>query len=294
MDTGKPDLSGRVAIVSGAGKGLGRAYALHLAACGARVVVNNRVRDGQPNSAYAVAAEIEAAGGIALANYDAAQAPETGERLVADALQAFGQLDMVVANAGFDVPCSFQKQDMAEFGTIFEVNFQGTARLLHAAWPHLREADCGRAVVSTSSAGLYGNHGQAAYAASKAALLGLTRSLAIECGSSALRINALAPYAVTPLTRPWFPEADAERFTPEAVARLVAWLVSSDCTLQGEVLIAGGGGVRRAQVLESETVRLEGQDVSAVVASLAALPASLKPGHASEEFTMFADSLREP
>lgn len=292
MTQPKTDLAGRVALVTGAGKGLGRAYALELAARGARVLVNNRLRQGQPDSASAVAEEIRRLGGVAEANHESAEADGAGERLVRDALEKFGGLDIVLANAGLDTPGSFHKQSLHDFEYIFEVNFLGTARLLHAAWPQLRAADRGRALVSTSSAGLYGNHGQAAYAASKAALIGLVRSLAIEAKSTSLRINALAPYAVTPLTRPWFPAADAKRFGPETVARLAAWLVSPDCDVQGEVLIAGGDGLRRARVLESETVLVDETGVGAAMEALAGLEPTLSPENASEEFAHFAAALR--
>ena len=146
-------LQGRSAIVTGAGKGLGRAYALELARQGARVLVNNRVRRGQPNSADAVVAEIRAAGGIAEADYSRVEHETAGADLVTHALDCFSALDIVVANAGTDHPRSFHKQDWGAFEEIFQINFYGTARLLHAAWPILRRADKGRAVVSVSSRG---------------------------------------------------------------------------------------------------------------------------------------------
>jgi len=284
-------LAGRVAIVTGAGKGLGRAYAIELAQQGARVLVNNRVREGRPNSADEVVAEIQALGGEARADYNSVESESAGEDIVSSALDAYGSLDILVANAGLDHPRSFNKQTWQSFEEIFQINFYGTARLLHAAWPKLLEAERARVVVSTSTAGLYGNHGQAAYASSKAALVGLVKSLAIECAGGELRINALAPYAVTPLTLPWFPQEDVERFSPEAVAVLVAWLSSDACDVNGEVLIAGGGGVRRAQACETATVSLEG-GVAQALAEIASLSGDRAPDNASAEFQQFADSLR--
>ncbi len=278
--------------MTGAGKGLGRAYALELARQGARVLVNNRVRPGQPNSADAVVAEIIAAGGVAEADYCSVERDTAGADLVTHALDCFGSLDIVVANAGMDHPRSFHKQEWDAFEEIFRINFYGTARLLHAAWPGLRRTAQGRAVVSVSSAGLYGNHGQSAYSASKAALVGLVRSLAIECAGDSLRINALAPYAVTPLTLPWFPQADAERFSPEAVAALLAWLASDACTLNGDVLIAGGGGVRRASTLETDTVMMT-EAFGEVLEQLARAAPNQPQVSASDEFAAFAQSLRE-
>ena len=189
-----------------------------------------------------------------------------------------------------DVPQSFHRQQWPAFDEIFRVNFYGTTRLLHAAWPHLREAACGRALVSVSTAGLYGNHGQAAYSAAKAGLVGLVKSLAIECARSELRVNALAPYAVTPLTQPWFPQEDAQRFGPDAVAGLAAWLVSPECTLNGRVLISGGGGVRLAEALETGTVSL-GEDMTETLAELVTMVPEHLPASASAEFDTFADSL---
>jgi NAD(P)-dependent dehydrogenase (short-subunit alcohol dehydrogenase family) len=284
-------LDGRVAIVTGAGKGLGRAYAIELARQGARVLVNNRVREGQPNSADAVVEEIRAFGGSAEADYTSVESDDSGTELVSHALDAFGALDTVVANAGMDHPRSFHKQQWSDFEAIFRVNFYGAARLLHAAWPGLRDSGRGRALVSISSAGLYGNHGQAAYASSKSALVGLVKSLAIECGNSELRINALAPYAVTPLTLPWFPREDADRFSPGAVAPLVAWLVSGSCVLNGRVLVSGGGGVRLADALETETVAL-GEGVEQALARVVEMPRDQAPGSASGEFEEFSESLR--
>jgi NAD(P)-dependent dehydrogenase (short-subunit alcohol dehydrogenase family) len=292
---GKPNqsagsLAGRVAIVTGAGKGLGRTYALELARQGARVLVNNRVRAGYTKSADTVVAEIRADGGIAEADYSSVEGETAGNDLVAHALDAFGSLDIVLANAGMDHPQTFHRQDWSAFDEIFRINFFGTARLLHAAWPRLREATDGRALVSVSTAGLYGNHGQSAYSAAKGALLGLVKSLAIECARAELRINAVAPYAVTPLTSPWFPQEDAQRFGPEAVAGLAAWLVGPECDLNGRVLIAGGGGVRLAQALETDTASLA-RGVPGALDELAGLPFRHLPASASAEFDAFANSL---
>lgn len=288
----KVELCGRVAIVTGAGKGLGRSYALKLAQCGAKVIVNNRVRDGYPDSASAVVEEIHAAGGIASVNHDSVEDPGSGERLVAQAHEEFGSLDILVANAGMDDPCAFHKQSWEDFEKIYRINFQGTAQLLHAAWPGLRESRAARVLVSTSSAGLYGNHGQSAYAASKAALVGLMRALAVESRNSDLRINAIAPYAVTPLTEPWFSADAAARFTPEAVADMVCWLVSEQCDLHGRTVLLGGGGMRLAQMQESETVLL-GDDPGSDLDRLVALPTDQTQAHASGEFQAFADSLAD-
>lgn len=272
-----------VAIVTGAGKGLGRAYAHKLASLGIRVVVNNRSHPDQPNSADAVVAEIKALGGSAIAEYSSAQDPESGINLLNKALDTWGRLDIVLANAGFDHPQSFHKQSFADFEAIMETNFYGTARLLHAVWPHLRSAGYGRVIVSSSTAGLYGNHGQSAYAASKAALIGLMRSLHHEAKGHDICINAIAPYALTPLTAQWFPENWADVFSAEHVAESLSLLVSSDNCASGKIFISGAGKVREARMQETQALDLTDNAVD----DLANLSALETPESASQEFERF-------
>ena len=281
-------LRGRVAIITGAGKGLGRAWALQLAKLGAQVVVNNRASGNMPgsSSADAVVEQIRAAGGEAIANYESVEAPEAGNRLVAMALEHFGALDIVIANAGIDRASSFHKQDLTDFELVVEINFLAVARLLHTAWPVLREANYGRILVATSTAGLYGNHGQAAYSSSKAALQGLVKALAIEGSSRNMQINTIAPYAVTQLTRDAFPAQQLDNFSPEATAELVAWLVSEGCELTGKTLIAGANRARLVQTQESDTLSL-GEDIPAAAGKLMALPCPHIPASAIEEFGEF-------
>jgi NAD(P)-dependent dehydrogenase (short-subunit alcohol dehydrogenase family) len=293
MSRKNQNLRDRVAIVTGAGKGLGRAYALHLAALGASLVVNNRTSNDAPgaSSADAVVGEITAGGGKAVANYDGVEADGAGERLVSDALAHFGRLDIVVSNAGIDRAASFQKQSVADFEMVMQVNFLSVARLLHAAWPVMREANYGRVLVSTSSAGLHGNHGQAAYSSSKAALLGLVKSLAIEGAPHGVLVNAIAPYAVTQMTRPWFPDDKLDAFSPDAVAGLVGWLVSQRCERTGLTLLCGAQHARLARALETCTVAL-GDDPGSAVEKLVQSPCvATAPASASAEFAEFMRSL---
>ncbi|MDG0978443.1 MAG: SDR family NAD(P)-dependent oxidoreductase [Halieaceae bacterium] len=278
-------MSPPVAIVTGAGKGLGRAYALKLASLGINVVVNNRSHQDQPNTADAVVAEIKGLGGSAVAEYSSAQDPDSGANLLNKALDTWGRLDVVVANAGFDYPQSFHKQSFTDFEAIMNTNFTGTARLLHAVWPHLRSTGYGRVVVSSSTAGLYGNHGQSAYAASKAALIGLMRSLHHEVRNHDICINAIAPYALTPLTAKWFPENWASLFSAEQVAESLALLVSGDNRLSGKVYISGAGKLREARMQETGGAELT--STCAVLAELAGLDALDTPDSASQEFEHF-------
>lgn len=283
-----PSLSGQVAIVTGAGTGLGRACALQLASQGACVVVNNRTTHSR--SADQVVEAIRAGGGEAIANYESVEEPEAGRRLVEAATARYGRLDIVIANAAVDRAARFQNLEPDAFDAVMQVNFFSVVRLLQAAWPLLLEAEYGRVLVSTSTAGLYGNHGQAAYASSKAALLGLMRTLAIEGSSSGVTVNAIAPYAVTRLTRPWFPEQFRDSFTPEAVARLAGWLVSGKCRLSGTTLIAGAGHARLARPMETATLPL-GADPEKAIERLMGMPCEWAPEAASGEFEAFMQSL---
>jgi NAD(P)-dependent dehydrogenase (short-subunit alcohol dehydrogenase family) len=282
----------RVAIVTGAGKGLGKAYALHLASLGAKVVVNNRTANDPEGSSSAdlVVDTIRTLGGEATANYDSVEDASSGDQLVACAMQHYDRLDIVLSNAGIDCARSFHKLDMADFERVMEINFTSVARLLHAAWPQMRQAGYGRIVVSTSTAGLYGNFGQAAYASSKAALLGLVKTLAIEGTACGLQVNAIAPYAVTQLTRPSFPAREVESFSAEAVAPLVAWLLSEECDLSGKTFVSGAGYARMAETKECETVYL-GEDIASAIAVLKNEPTSHTPNSAVEEFEGFMDSV---
>ena len=248
----------RVAIVTGAGKGLGRAYAVHLAARGARVLVNNRRRSQtEPSSADEVVQAIRQTGGEAVANYDSVEDPGAGERMVQQALDTWGRIDVLVNNAGVDQRSSFHKISVAEFERIFAINFHGSLYVTHAAYARMRAAGYGRIVVSTSAAGLYGLHGLSAYAASKAALIGFMRALALEGKSHNVLANAIAPFAATPMTARQgnMPEEFMTTMRPEFVAPVVTLLVSEQTRMNGQVIMAGKGVFRRAAAVEGRGLR---------------------------------------
>lgn len=284
-------MSRRVVIVTGAGKGLGRAYALRLASQGVAVVVNNRWSDRtQPPSAETVAAEIRAAGGAAVANLAPAEDESSGEALVSLALAEFGRLDAVVANAGVSEAARMRRQTFEDFNRIFAINFFGTYHLARAAWRRLTDQGSGRIVVSTSSAGLHGGDGMAAYASSKAALIGLMRALAVEGRASGVLVNAIAPFAFTAMTEPFFEAEMAARMDPAAVAPLVAWLAGPDCDVSGQTFVSGGGGVRAAFAVEGPRFKLSGEPGATVHAALAAQPR--RPF--ADSHVAFADFMAEP
>jgi len=284
------DHAGRVVIVTGAGKGLGRAYALELAARGASVIVNNRWSDrGQPPSAETVVEEIRARGGRAVANLEHADDPAAGEAMVAQALAEFGRLDAIVSNAGVPQTRRLHKQTWEDFKAIFDINFFGAFHLIQAAWPHLCAAEAGRVVVSASSAGLHGGDGMAAYASSKAALIGLVRGLAVEGRQREVMVNAIAPYAATAMTAQHVAPDLAARMDPADVAPLVAWMAGPACDVSGRTLVAGGGRLRAAFSVEGAPVRLApGRIGEAVHASLRAGPWETY-ADAHEAFAAFMD-----
>lgn len=238
---------GKVVAITGAGKGLGRAYALHFAALGASVVVNNRRHEGQAeSSADRVVGEIAAAGGRAVADYNAVENPEVGDSLLASALENFGRLDCLIANAGITEGKSFRKQSLRELREVLEINLMGTINVVHPAFCHFCEQKSGSIVVSTSSAGLFGEFGLPAYSTAKAALVGLMHSLSLEGAPKNVQVNAIAPYAATQMTEEHLPTEIAAAMTPRRVAPVVEWLASG--AVSGEILLAGGGNVARARM----------------------------------------------
>jgi NAD(P)-dependent dehydrogenase (short-subunit alcohol dehydrogenase family) len=247
-------LAGRVAIVSGGGKGLGRSFCLALARQGAKVVVNNHNRAA--GAADRVVAEITAMGGEAVADYGDAADPGSGEAVVAAALERWGRLDICVANAAIGTACMFHKQSDAEFGAVLEVNLAGSARLARAAMAVMRPAGFGRIILVASTGGLHGDVGLSAYAASKGGMLALGRTLAAEGGARGVLTNVLLPYALTQMTEGATPPALGQRMDPDLVAPVLTALASPDGRINGEYVVTGGGRLRRASVVEWETVNI--------------------------------------
>jgi NAD(P)-dependent dehydrogenase (short-subunit alcohol dehydrogenase family) len=246
---------GRVAIVTGAGQGLGRQHALELASRGAKVVVNDLggALDGSGAStgpAAAVVEEIKKNGGEALASPDNVATPEGAEAIVRTALDAFGRVDIVVNNAGILRDKSFKNMSPEDFDQVIAVHLRGSFLVTHAAWPHLRDQAYGRVVMTSSPAGLFGNFGQANYASAKMGLVGLTKTLAAEGAKYNIKVNAIAPIAWTRMTEDVFPPEFKDALSVEQVTPLVAWLVHESNESSGETYSVGGGRVARVFVAE--------------------------------------------
>ena len=268
-------LAGRVAVVSGGGRGLGRSFCLALARQGAKVVVSNRNRvtdaDGRGPADHVVS-EIVAAGGEAVADHSDAADPAGGEAVVAAAVRRWGRLDICVANAAIGTAGMFHKQPAAQFGEVIEVNLHGSIRLARAAMAVMRPAGFGRIILVASAGGLHGDVGLSAYAASKGGLLAFGRSLAAEGAGRGVLTNMLLPYALTQMTEAQMTENQMagggpggirELMEPDLVAPVLTALASPECRLNGEYIVTGGGRLRRASAVEWGTVLLpNGPDLS--------------------------------
>jgi NAD(P)-dependent dehydrogenase (short-subunit alcohol dehydrogenase family) len=255
----------RVAIVTGAGGGLGRAYALELARRGAKVVVNDLggARDGTGHSdaALKVVEEIEAAGGEAVPNGGSVTEYEQMVEMVARAKERWGGVHILINNAGVLRDKSFAKMEPADFRFVVDVHLNGSANCTKAVWETMREQAYGRILMTASSTGLYGNFGQANYGAAKLGLAGLTKTLAIEGAKTNIRVNTIAPVAGTRMTEDIFPEEGFKLFKPEAVAPAALFLVSEDAPTN-MIVGAGAGVFQAAYVTLTPGVRLQGEELS--------------------------------
>ena len=250
------DFTDRVAIVTGAGGGLGRAHALALAARGARVLVNDlggtingkaNGDGGSPVAAQKVVDEIIAAGGQAIANGASVTDPAAVAAMVAQAIAAWGRVDILVNNAGILRDKSFAKMTLEDFRVVLDVHLMGAVHCTQAVWPIMVEQKYGRVVLTTSSSGLYGNFGQANYGAAKMALVGLMQTLAIEGAKSDIRVNCLAPTAATRMTEGLLSADVMAALQPEAVVPAMLWLACADAPTRA-IACAGAGTFEAAHI----------------------------------------------
>src|ERR1700684_1897764 len=249
---------GRVAVVTGGGRGLGRSYALLLASRGAKVVVNDpgSSLDGEgvdPAPAESVVSEITAAGGQAVACTESVSTPEGGDSIVRTALEHYGRLDILIHNAGNVRRGSLKEMSYEDFDAVLDVHLRGAFNVVRPAFPLMCEAGYGRIVLTSSIGGLYGNHSVANYAAAKAGVIGLSNVAALEGAAEGVQCNVIVPAAVTRMAE----GIDTSAYPPmgaDLVAPVVGWLAHESCSVTGELFIALAGRVARAVIAESQGV----------------------------------------
>jgi NAD(P)-dependent dehydrogenase (short-subunit alcohol dehydrogenase family)/acyl dehydratase/putative sterol carrier protein len=271
---------GRVAVVTGAGGGLGRAYALELAKRGAKIVVNDLggTTDGSGagsrSAADLVVDEIEALGGEAVASYDSVATPEGGRAIVERAVEAFGRLDILINNAGILRDRTLLKMEPGDFDAVLAVHLEGAYNVTRPALGQMKAGGYGRIVMTTSAAGLFGNFGQVNYSAAKLGLVGFMNTLKIEAQKYAVQVNTVAPLAATRLTAGILPPEMNARLKPEYIAPMVVFLCSENCTTSGGIYNAGAGHFSRAALVTGlGAVVGDGDNVPSPEAVAASMPA---------------------
>ncbi|MCE2735030.1 MAG: SDR family oxidoreductase [Acidimicrobiaceae bacterium] len=247
---------GKVAVITGAGGGLGRQHALLLASRGALVVVNDLggTVDGSgadSSAAQKVVDEIRAAGGEAVANHDSVSTPEGGEGIIQTAVDAYGRVDIVINNAGILRDKTFHNMTPDLVDPVIDVHLKGAFNVTRPAWIRMREQGYGRIVSTSSAAGIFGNFGQANYGAAKMGLVGFSRVLAAEGAKYNIKANVIAPLALTRMTENLM-GAVGDKLDPALVTPIVAWLSHEDCDVSGEIYSVGGGRVARVFIGETQ------------------------------------------
>jgi NAD(P)-dependent dehydrogenase (short-subunit alcohol dehydrogenase family) len=256
---------GKVAVVTGAGSGLGRTYALEFAKRGAMVVVNDlgSSRDGtgaNSSAADAVVEEIKKGGGKAVANYDSVATVQGGENIIKTAMDAFGRVDIVVNNAGILRDKTFVKMTEDEWDIVLSVHLRGAFCVTAPAFKIMRQQNWGRIIFTASGAGLYGNFGQTNYASAKMALVGLMNALKLEGAKNNILVNTIAPVAASRMTEDVLPKEIFEKLKPEFVTPLVMYLCSDECKDTGMIFNCGGGWYSRTAIMCASGTIIQGKD----------------------------------
>lgn len=294
-------LEGQVAIVTGAGNGLGRAHALALAERGAAVVINDvdfrPPGSTEPIPADQVAEEIRAAGGQATVAFCDVADEQAVREMVARTVSEFGRVDILINNAGILRDKSFGKADLADFRKVMEVHLMGSVNCSHAVWPHMVRQGYGRILMTTSASGIYGNFGQANYGAAKSALVGLMNVLAIEGQAKNIRVNALAPTAATQMTQDLIEPETLALLAPETVSPGAVFLVCPDAPTK-TILAAGAGVFATVRMEESEGVFLPkdartAEDVAAHWGRISDMSSTVITAHAFEQTRRYVAKAQE-
>ena len=291
---------GKVAIITGAGGGLGRQHALLLASRGALVVINDLggALDGSGSdkgAAQKVVDEIVALGGVAVADTNSVSTPEGGAAIVKSAVDAYGRVDIVINNAGILRDKSFHNLTPDLMNPVFDVHLKGAFHVTQPAFVLMREQGYGRIISTSSAAGVFGNFGQANYGAAKMGLVGFMRVLAVEGAKYNIKANAIAPLALTRMTESLFSGAMAEKLQPELISPIVAFLAHEDCPVSGEVYSVGGGRVARVFIGETPgyfNANLTMEDVRNNFEQIRNEDGYIVPANISEETAMFMPYLK--
>ncbi|NBV73672.1 MAG: SDR family oxidoreductase [Actinobacteria bacterium] len=296
--TAELGFDGRVAIISGAGGGLGRQHALMLASRGALVVVNDLggAVDGtgsDKGAAERVVDEIKALGGEAVADTNSVSTPEGGAAIVATAVEAFGTVDIVINNAGILRDKAFHNMDAAMYDAVVEVHLRGALNLTQPAFKIMRDKGYGRIVSTSSGAGVFGNFGQANYGAAKMGLVGLTRVLAVEGARNNVRANAIAPIALTRMTEDLLGDL-GQKLQPEYVSPLVTYLAHESCEASGRLFSVGGGRVAEVFIGECDgytSPTLSPEEVRDNWSQITDREGYTVPAHMGDETALFVRAL---
>lgn len=286
----KIDFDGRVAVVTGAGAGLGRVYALEFARRGAKVVVNDLggARDGLGESkapAENVVTEIRDLGFEAVSNFDNVATKEGGENIVKTAVENFGSIDILVNNAGILRDKSFVKMEKENWDAVLDVHLNGAYNVTKPAFAHMKERGYGRIIMTTSAAGLYGNFGQTNYSAAKMALVGFMNALKIEGLKNNIFVNTIAPIAASRLTEDILPAEMLDKMKPEFIAPLVTYLASESCRETGQIYNAGMGFYNRAAIVTGPSIQLGDESTPPTAENIMESMESISKIENGKEFT---------